>query len=168
MGVGLCDEKVFSGVFESYSKTLFTYIYYKTGDSDLAWDVTQDSFLGLWKNCAKVGLNTAKGYVFQTGNNLLKNIFAKEKVRSKYLSRPFKLETRISPEFLLEEKELREALTKAIEELPEKQRVVFLMSRVDKMKYKEIAEILEISVKAVEKRMANALSSLRKVSELIK
>jgi RNA polymerase sigma-70 factor (ECF subfamily) len=45
--------------------------------------------------------------------------------------------------------------------LPEKQRLVFLLSRIEKMTYKEIAELLDISVKAVEKRMHKALVSLR-------
>jgi len=49
-----------------------------------------------------------------------------------------------------------------IENLPEKEREVFLLSRIDKMKYKEIAEFLDISIKTVEKRMTNALVDVRK------
>ena len=41
---------------------------------------------------------------------------------------------------------------------------MFLMSRIDKMKYKEIAEALGLSVKAIEKRMHLALKTLRKIS----
>ena len=50
-----------------------------------------------------------------------------------------------------------------IADLPEKQRVVFLLSRIDKKTYKEIAEIVGISKQAVEKRMYNALDTLREV-----
>jgi RNA polymerase sigma-70 factor (ECF subfamily) len=53
-------------------------------------------------------------------------------------------------------------LKKAISDLPIKQREVFLLSRMEKKKYKEIAEITGISIKAVEKRMSLALMALRK------
>ena len=65
-------------------------------------------------------------------------------------------------------KELKEELENAIADLPEKQRVVFLLSRIDKKTYKEIAEMLGISKKAVEKRMYNALDTLRQVSKKIR
>ena len=60
------------------------------------------------------------------------------------------------------EKEFMEKLESTIDNLPEKQREVFLMNRIEKMKYKEIALHLDISVKAVEKRMHQALVVMRK------
>ena len=71
-------------------------------------------------------------------------------------------------EFLLEEKELKIALEKAIADLPEPQRIVFLLSRIDKKTYREIAEIIGISRQAVEKRMYKALDQLRKITKNIK
>jgi RNA polymerase sigma-70 factor (ECF subfamily) len=63
----------------------------------------------------------------------------------------------------MEESEFQNRLEQAIGNLSEKQRQVFLMSRIEKMKYSEIAEVLEISVKAVEKRMHLALLSLKEI-----
>ena len=60
-----------------------------------------------------------------------------------------------------------ELLIDAIADLPENQRIVFLMNRLDKKTYKEIAELLDISVKAVEKRMHKALKELRKVHKRV-
>jgi len=57
---------------------------------------------------------------------------------------------------------VKENYSKALASMPEKQRTVFLLSRTDNLKYREIAEMLEISVKAVEKRMKLALEHLRK------
>ena len=66
-----------------------------------------------------------------------------------------------SPHDLMRYKELLQNYERALENLPEKQRTVFLLSRMDGMKYSEIAETLGLSVKAVEKRMKNALQYLR-------
>ena len=66
-----------------------------------------------------------------------------------------------NPEFLLEHQEFGNKLQRAIDALPEGQKTAFLMNRIDQMTYVEIAEVLEISVKAVEKRMHLALKTLR-------
>ena len=76
--------------------------------------------------------------------------------------------TNENPEFILEEKQFKNKLLKAIEDLNETQRVAFLMHRIDGKKYSEIAEELNISVKAVEKRIHLALVELRKTIENIK
>ena len=65
------------------------------------------------------------------------------------------------PSFLLEEKELKLQLEEAISGLPDGQKEVFLLNRMDKKTYAEIADLLGISVKAVEKRMHKALVKLR-------
>jgi RNA polymerase sigma-70 factor (ECF subfamily) len=67
----------------------------------------------------------------------------------------------------LEEKEFNAKLEKSLSKLSESQRIAFLMNRIDGKKYKEIAEILNISIKAVEKRIHNALLNLRKEIENI-
>ena len=66
-----------------------------------------------------------------------------------------------SPEYLILEKEFMEKLSDAIAQLPDKQREVFLLNRVEKKTYKEIAEMSGVSVKAVEKSMHKALVKLR-------
>ena len=66
----------------------------------------------------------------------------------------------------MEEKQFQTKLLKAIEKLNEKQRIAFLMHRIDGKKYSEIAIDLNISVKAVEKRIHLALLSLRKEIDL--
>jgi RNA polymerase sigma-70 factor (ECF subfamily) len=62
----------------------------------------------------------------------------------------------------LEYKELARKYSEALTKMNENQRITFLMSRSEELKYQEIAERLNISVKAVEKRMSQALDYLRK------
>ena len=61
----------------------------------------------------------------------------------------------------MDAKELQKALYEAIDQLPEKRREVFVLSRFEGKSYKEIAEILNISIKTVEAQMGKALATLR-------
>ncbi len=164
----LCEELTYTRIFREYAKTLHNYLYYKTGNSELSQDLTQEAFTKLWQNCSTVTLQGAKGYVFKTANNLLINTYNHNKVVLQHQSKPQKDRTHENPEYLLEEKELKNRLEEAIANLPEKQRVVFLMSRIEKKTYKEIAAIEGISKQAVEKRIYNALDTLRQISKKIK
>lgn len=157
----VCQPKVFEEVYNTHAESLHNFMYYKCGDRDLAEDFVQEAFVKLWKNCAKVLFEKAKSFLFTVSNNLFLNNIAHKKVVLKHQKLGAKHHTNETPEFLMEEQEFLKKLEKAIADLPEKQRVVFLLNRIDKKKYKEIAEILEISVKAVEKRMSSALKVLR-------
>ncbi len=164
----LCEESTFTKIFREYSKTLHNYLYYKTGNLPMSKDLAQEAFTRLWKNCASVIPASAKGYVFKIANNLLINEYNHQKVVLNFERKPTSDRDQESPEYLLEEKELKEKLEAAIAALPEKQRVVFLLSRIDKKTYKEIAVLLGISKQAVEKRMYKALDVLRLVSKKIR
>ncbi|HQW69640.1 MAG TPA: RNA polymerase sigma-70 factor [Flavobacterium sp.] len=166
---GICKENIFSSFFKSHAKSLRNYLYYKFGNEDQAEDITQEAFIKLWQNCADVPLEKAKSYLYTIANNASLNVIAHQKVVLNYAkSSPNKESTNESPEFLLEEEQFKSKLLQAIEKLNEKQRVAFLMNRIDGKKYAEIAKELEISVKAVEKRIHLALIELRKEFENFK
>ncbi|WP_019668241.1 RNA polymerase sigma factor [Eudoraea adriatica] len=160
----VCEEEVFSSLFKTNSKTVFNYIYYKFGNEEKAYDVVQEAFIKLWENCAKVSPEKAKSYVYTVANNLYLNVIKAEKVRLKYANKSNDTSNE-SPEFLLEEKEYKEKLDKALNSLPENQRTTFLLNRIDGKKYAEIAEMEGVSVKAIEKRMHLALKALREQIE---
>lgn len=158
----VCEQKNFEEVFNQHSQTLRNYIYYKCGDTQQAEDIVQEAYIKLWQNCAKVIFNKAKSYLFTVANNHFLNEVAHKKVVLDHQKQNnYTNSTSETPQFILEEKEFHEKLTKAIADLPEKQREVFLLSRIDKKKYSEIADIVGISVKAVEKRMSKALITLK-------
>lgn len=156
----VCEEEVFNSIFKSNSKTIFNYIYYKFGNEEKAYDAVQEAFVKLWENCAKVPPQKAKSFVYKVANNLYLNVLKAEKVRLKYADKSEKTSNE-SPEFLLEEKEFKEKLDRVLNSLPENQRTVFLLNRIDGKKYAEIAEMEGVSIKAIEKRMHLALKTLR-------
>jgi RNA polymerase sigma-70 factor (family 1) len=162
-----CDEIVFSSFFKTHIKALRNFLFYKFGNKDQAEDLAQEAFMKLWQNCSSVPLEKAKSYIYTIANNSTLNEIAHQKVVLRYEKNFTTLDrTNESPEYILEEKQFQDKLLRAIENLNEKQRVAFLMHRIDKKKYSEIADELNISVKAVEKRIHLALLSLRKEIDL--
>jgi RNA polymerase sigma-70 factor (ECF subfamily) len=167
--MGVCQEFVFAGFFESNVKSLRNYLFYKFGNQDQANDIAQDAFIKLWENCGSVPLEKAKSYIYTIANNATLNQIAHQKVVLEYSkSAGMKSSHSESPEFLLEESQFKEKLQNAIANLTEAQRTAFLLNRIDGKKYAEIADMLNISVKAVEKRISGALFTLRQEIEHFK
>lgn len=162
----ICKEIIFSIFFKNHAKPLRNYLYYKFGNQDYAEDATQEAFLKLWQNCKDVPLEKAKSYLYTIANNTSLNVVAHNKVVLEYQknSSVSKIVNE-NPEFLLEEQQFKDKLLTAIENLNETQRIAFLMHRIDGKKYAEIASELDISVKAVEKRIHLALIELKKQFE---
>ena len=158
----VCDEQVFSKIYEKHGKDLHDFIYYKYGDQFSPEDKTQEAFIKLWQNCKSVSLEKAKSFLFTVINNLTLNDIKHQKVALNYRKKPIKEYTHETPEFLLEEQEYLRKYQNALAKLPEGQRVAFLLNRVEGKRHKEIAEMLDISRKAVEKRIYTALEKLRK------
>jgi RNA polymerase sigma-70 factor (ECF subfamily) len=163
---GLCDEFIFSGFFKANARALRNYLYFKFGNEEQANDVTQEAFIKLWENCKDVPQEKAKSFLYTVANNATLNQIAHQKVVLNYARQSNVSEaTSVSPEYIIEENEFKVKLEKAIANLTEGQRTAFLLNRIEGKKYHEIAEMLEISVKAVEKRISGALASLRQEIE---
>ncbi|UAB79964.1 RNA polymerase sigma-70 factor [Marixanthomonas sp. SCSIO 43207] len=157
----ICNENTFSKVYNEHSQAIWRFIFFKCGDKAQAEDLVQDAFVKLWQNCAKVPVDKAKSFLYTITNNAFLNEVAHKKVVLKHAkNKPNSIENQ-SPQFLMEEKQFQKKLQDAIARLSEAQRTAFLLNRIEGKKYKEIAEILDISVKAVEKRMSLALKTLR-------
>ncbi|MEM9526956.1 MAG: RNA polymerase sigma-70 factor [Bacteroidota bacterium] len=162
---GVCEEAVFDATFLRVAPVLRNFLFYRCGNAEKAADLVQDAFLRLWENCSKVLPEKAKAWLFKVGENTFLKQVRHERVVQKYEWHVSALpeNTATSPQEELEEKEFMEQLEAAIAALPEGAREVFLLNRLEDMKYREIAEHLGISQKAVEKRMHRALVDLREL-----
>lgn len=158
----ICNETLFSKVFTKYAEDLHNFLYYKFGDHFNPKDKVQEAFIKLWQNCKKVSPDKAKSYLYTVANNLMLNEAAHQKVVLKFQQHKPKEHTNEDPEFLMEENEYMQKLQFAISNLTEAERVAFLLNRVEGKRHKEIAELLGIGTKAVEKRIYGALKKLRK------
>lgn len=163
----VCEEAVYERIFRSLAPALRNFLIFKFRDQDSAEDVVQEAFVALWKNCQKVTEALAKAYLYRVAQNQMLKKVEKEKVHAKYVGLRVKPLQEMGPDFDLEYHELSGRLKEAIEQLPDGQREVFLLNRLEGKTYAEIAELLEVSVKAVEKRMHKALLKLREICKNI-
>lgn len=155
-------KEEFKNLFDKHFDSVRQYILYRSGDADMATDIAQDCFMKLWEKQNNIDIPASKGLLFKMANDLFISRFRKEKMATRILKNFSISETDYSPLEIMEFQQLKNVYESALEKMGETQRVVFLMSRIDGLKYSEIAECLGIGVKAVEKRMNLALGFIRK------
>ncbi|HEY0895431.1 MAG TPA: RNA polymerase sigma-70 factor [Sphingobacteriaceae bacterium] len=158
------DEESFGAMFREHYAALHAYARVMLQDEELAEDVVQTMFLKLWeKRDALVIQTSLKAFLYRCVHNDSLNCLKHLKVRTGYTDHTAYLmkEENSKPVPGFELRELERRLHETLSELPEQCLTVFQMSRFEDLKYREIAERLGVSVKAVEKQMGNALKHLR-------
>lgn len=161
----VCGENQFKQIFKAYSQDLYKFLYYKYGQDNNPEDLVQEAFMKLWKNCSQVIPSKAKSFLFTVANNQMLNEIAKRKTAFSFKNNQEMRVNIESPEYLMQEGEYKERLERALATLSDDQRVTFLLNRVEGKKHQEIAEMLGISRKTVEKRIYTALDILRQKME---
>jgi RNA polymerase sigma-70 factor (ECF subfamily) len=155
-------KEQFKKIFDSYFNQVRDYIFYRSGDRELATDLAQEAFMRIWEKQLNPDKNEIKALLYKIAGDLFVSSYRKQKTEQNFklsLKPEINFET---PEDKIEFEELKQNYELALQQLPEKQRTVFMMSRVEILKYAEIADALGLSVKAVEKRMTLALAYLKK------
>lgn len=154
----VCEENTYKALFHQFGEKLFQFLYYKFKNEDLARDCMQESFIILWENCKDVTVERAKNYVFTVGRNKAIDLIRREKLHLTIENDDRNL---IQEEITEEDPEKSKKMAYILAKIPLTSREAFLMNRINDMTYAEIAKELEISVKAVEKRMSIALKVIR-------
>ncbi|MDJ0837797.1 MAG: RNA polymerase sigma-70 factor [Acidobacteriota bacterium] len=153
------DETAFRDLYYRYAQPLFRFLYRRTHDRETAEDLTQELFARIWKNRANLDPDKpVKAFCYQIANNL-----AIDHLRRK-VADPVSPDAEMpTPATEIDETafQKRGRIGKALAELPDGQRQVFMLSRFEGLKYQEIAQVLQISVKTVENHMGRALKKLR-------
>lgn len=165
-------KEEFKTLFNSHFEDVRKYILYRSGNEEMATDIAQDTFMRIWEKQLIIDPKTVKGLLLKIAGDLFISQYRREKIAFNFFNTFQPNNKSTTPEDELNFQELKKAYETALESMPEKQRTVFLMSRIDELKYKEIADQLELSVKAIEKRMSQALEHLKshlkdKISGLI-
>lgn len=153
-------EEQFKHIYSQYGRAIREYIYYRSGDTNISDDITQETFIKVWEKEFVYDEQKTKSLLYKIANGLFIDHIRKNKIGNEYIQE-LKLKLKNDVGSNEENEILRQKCEKALSNLSEKERVVFLMNRKDELKYREIAARLNISVKAVEKRMSQALKKLK-------
>jgi len=164
-------EKAFRSVFNAYFESLEVFAKTYVDDDEIAKDMVQDVFANLWgKRTILPDKINLKAYLYQATRNACLNYLKRLKVQEKFEKREldnyndlllnYEALSQLNLDTLFYD-ELLQTLNRAIGQLPEKCREVFELSRYEGMKNREIAEMLNISVKAVEGHISKALRQLK-------
>lgn len=155
----------FERFYNLYYDQVFRFAYYCLGDKDACREVVTDVFFSVWQSRKKLqdigNINTYlyiavrnEAFHYQEKNCRFSNISLED------VSSLAESGSGESPEDQLDTKEMGEILNRAIDELPEKCRLIFLMQREEGLKTKEIAEILSIQESTVRVQMKIAIEKL--------
>lgn len=158
------DRAAFTELYNRYWDKTFAVAFHRLDDEHEAEEVVQEVFLSIWQRRASIELtHSVATYLSVAVKYKVINHLAKQHRRQLQLNEITiaAAETEDTTNNWLTEKELRRQLDHSINQLPEKCRIVFLLSREENKTYAEIAAELNISPKTVEAHMSKALSTLR-------
>jgi RNA polymerase sigma-70 factor, ECF subfamily len=158
------DITAFEMLFKTYYQPLCNYAYTFLQDKEEAEEIVQTTFLSVWEKREALSIRTAvKPYLYAMVRNACLNVIKHEKIKQKHAVEEIALASpgHDSVSHSLASSELEYKIQEAMEKLPEQCRLVFKLSRFEELKYSEIAEQLNISIKTVENHMGKALKIMR-------
>lgn len=157
------DERAFEVLFSTYYKSLCNYAFRLLDENEGAEEVAQDIFVKLWEKRSTIDIETSlNNYLFRSVKNHCLNIIQHNKIKNQYSERvkDFAKQNHDYSQYFIEPG-LAAKIETSIHSMPEKRKEIFRLSREDGLKYKEIADRLNISIKTVEAQMGLALKYLR-------
>lgn len=163
------NKKEFEKLYSDFFHVLYSLSFQYTANRTIAEGIVQDTFTKLWEVRTKLKPDTnLRNFLYTLAKNQCLNYLRSQKLIWQHTDQLRHYELAYSINALnqitdnyLEFEELQLKIANAIEKLPAELKQVFLMSRMDDLKYREIAEKLAISEKTVEARMSKALKFLR-------
>ena len=157
------DERAFQVLFRKYYSAMCSFAWQFLKDRELAEETVQDMFVRIWEKRESLNIETSvKHYFFRSVRNHCLNQIQREKIKKRYADKVIQTsQQEINPEHFYIEVDLIRRIKQSIDALPPKRQEIFRLSREKGLKYKEIAETLQISVKTVEAQMGLALKHLR-------
>lgn len=166
----LGDDKALKELFHRTFTRLFDFASKITKSETIAEDILQDVFIKLWEKKSRIEGVNIEAYLFRLVRNECVDYIKRFKLVSEKemeLSAAIKLEELYRIDFVRDEpyllihEELKIEIEKTIESLPEKCKEVFMLSKMEGLKNREIAEKLQINIKNVERHLARAMKTFR-------
>ncbi|MBW3466907.1 RNA polymerase sigma-70 factor [Arthrospiribacter ruber] len=158
------DVAAFEILFKSHYSALCRFAYQYLSDKDAAEEVVQSAFIGFWEKKESIQIDASlKSYLYSSVRNACLNELKRLKVRQVHAEAVVADGERYThaADHQAIKNELESKIQEAIEALPDQCKLIFRMSRFEDLKYQEIADALQISIKTVENQMGKALKLMR-------
>lgn len=149
--------------YDNYYSLINRFTSYFISSNESREEIVSDVFLSIWQNQKKlIDIKNFNSFLYTMIHNRSIDYIKKNKdtVSIDTITLGIKSEDH-SPEEQLTNKELNQRIQLAVESLPERSKLIFLMAKEEGLKYKDIAKILDISEKTVNAQMVIALKKLR-------
>lgn len=158
------DESAFNEFFNHYHPRLYGYALTMIQSHNPSEEVVSDVFIKVWTGRKRLSsIENVNHYMFRAVKNQALNYLEKRKLGTVDLDqvKDNEIGDFIQPDLSVLNRELADQIQSAIESLPPRSKLIFGLIRIDGMKYKEVAEHLDLSVKTVENQMTIAIKKLR-------
>jgi RNA polymerase sigma-70 factor (family 1) len=157
------DQQAFARLFNIHHPQLATYIFHLTASAELTEEIVQEVFLKVWANHISLAqVDDFRAWLFTISKNYALNCLRKmvnERLRHKeWLKLQYNETAVVDPTY----EEQYQLMVKAIDHLPPQQKKVFVLSRINKLKYEEIAAQLNLSRETVKSYIKLAGNSISK------
>jgi RNA polymerase sigma factor (sigma-70 family) len=156
-------QQDFKLCFDKWFDEIRNYISYRSFDPELATDIVQETYMKLWEKNMEYRGSKTRSLLFKMASDLYVSNYRKQQTEKKHHNAFALTFDEHAVDVSVDDQELVNRMRRALAELPEKKRTVFLMNRMEGITYSNISKTLDISVKTVEKRMSQAIHTLRKL-----
>lgn len=153
------EHSAFNEFFKTHYPEIYGFVYRSTFNKMISEEIAQETFVNFWEAREKLSPDSfPKAYLFRISKNLLINSF--ERTKKMYSLYDGQFDNTLQDEGL-NENLIEQDLKKAILELPERCRLIFILNRYHNFRYSEIAQMLDISVQTVKNQMSKSIKILR-------
>ena len=161
------DVKSLEVLFDRYYNALANFAFLFLRDEEASKGVISELFINLWEKRETIFIqDNLKSYLYKSVRNAVVSLKRKEKwTKVSFEEIEISRIEAITPETLLLNKEFDEKIERLLLDLPQRAGLVFRLKRIDGLKYREIADILDISEKTVENHIGNAVKRIKTILE---
>lgn len=158
------DESAFTKLYKLYAAKLYANLFYFIKDEEIAKELLQDIFLKVWNQKENIDPEKSfKAFIYKIGHNLIYDHFRKaaldRKLTNAFISKFVEEYTHVEEQLL--NKEVSQILKQAIDCLPTQRKMVFTLCKLEGKSYKEVSEIMNISVSTISDHIVKATKSVK-------
>lgn len=163
------DTQAFKELYDYFYAPLLQLALAIVHNREMAEEIVADVFIAVWKKKKNLPqVSNLKWYLYSATRNIALNYLRKyAHKKTLHLDEAYLPEYEVNPEAQLISNEMMRHINMAISELPPQCRLIFKLVKEDGLKYREVAALLDISIKTVENQVGIALKKLTKMKALL-